>query len=40
MLFGFPTMQQAAIGDCLSFEPFYFNQNGLPVSYTGNWVTG
>ena len=22
-------MQQAAIGDCLSFDPFSFDQNGL-----------
>jgi hypothetical protein len=24
-----PTVQQAAIGDCLSFDPFPFDQNGL-----------
>jgi hypothetical protein len=24
-----PTVQQAAIGDCLSFDPFSFDQNGL-----------
>ena len=29
MLCGFPTVQQAAIGDCLSFDPFSFDQNGL-----------
>jgi len=29
MLCGFPTVQQAAIGDCLSFDPFSFDQYGL-----------
>ena len=29
MLCGLPTVQQAAIGDCLSFDPFPFDQNGL-----------
>jgi hypothetical protein len=29
MLCGLPTVQQAAIGDCLSFDPFSFDQNGL-----------
>ena len=29
MLCGLPTMQQAAVGDCLSFDPFPFDQNGL-----------
>jgi len=32
MLCGFPTVQQAAIGDCLSFDPFSFNQNGLAAA--------
>src|SRR5580700_1530673 len=32
MLCGLPTVQQAAIGDCLSFDPFYFDQNGLAPS--------
>jgi hypothetical protein len=32
MLCGLPTVQQAAIGDCLSFDPFSFNQNGLAPS--------
>jgi hypothetical protein len=27
-----PTVQQAAIADCLSFDPFAFNQNGLATS--------
>jgi len=25
-------LQQAAIGDCLSFDPFSFNQNGLAAA--------
>ena len=29
MLCDLPTVQQAAIGDCLSFDPFPFDQNGL-----------
>jgi hypothetical protein len=29
MLCGFLTVQQARIGDCLSFDPFPFDQNGL-----------
>ena len=29
MLRGLSTVQQAAIGDCLSFDPFSFDQNGL-----------
>jgi hypothetical protein len=29
MLCGLPTVQHAAIGDCLSFDPFPFDQNGL-----------
>jgi len=29
MLCDLPTMQQAAVGDCLSFDPFPFDQNGL-----------
>src|ERR1700731_3137161 len=32
MLCGLPTVQQAAIGDCLSFDPFSFDQNGLAPS--------
>jgi hypothetical protein len=32
MLCGVPTVQQAAIGDCLSFDPFSFNQNGLAAA--------
>ena len=32
MLCGLPTVQQAAIGDCLSFDPFPFDQNGLAPS--------
>ena len=32
MLCGFPPVQQAAIGDCLSFDPFSFDQNGLASS--------
>jgi hypothetical protein len=27
-----PTVQQAAIADCLSFDRFAFNQNGLATS--------
>src|SRR5205807_10377362 len=30
MLCDLPTVQQAAVGDCLSFDPFPFYQNGLP----------
>jgi hypothetical protein len=29
ILWGFPLVQQAAIGNCLSFDPFPFDQNGL-----------
>jgi hypothetical protein len=29
MLSSLPVVQQAAIGDCLSFDPFPFDQNGL-----------
>ena len=29
MLCGFPTVQQAAVCNCLSFDPFPFDQNGL-----------
>jgi hypothetical protein len=29
MLCGLLSMQQAAICNCLSFDPFYFDQNGL-----------
>ena len=29
MLCDLPTVQQAAIGDCLSFDPFPFDHNGL-----------
>jgi hypothetical protein len=29
MVCGFPTVQQAAIGDCLSFDPFPFDQKYL-----------
>jgi hypothetical protein len=29
MLSGLPTVHQAAICDCLSFDPFPFDQNGL-----------
>jgi hypothetical protein len=29
MLCGLPSVQQAAIGNCLSFDPFPFDQNGL-----------
>jgi hypothetical protein len=29
MLCGFRTVQQAAVADCLSFDPFSSNQNGL-----------
>jgi hypothetical protein len=32
MLCDLPTVQQAAIADCLSFDPFAFNQNGLATS--------
>jgi len=32
MVCGFPTVQQAAIGDCLSFDPFSFNPNGLAAA--------
>ena len=32
MLRGLSTVQQAAIGDCLSFDPFSFDQNGLAPS--------
>jgi hypothetical protein len=29
MLSSLPLVQQAAIGNCLSFDPFSFDQNGL-----------
>ena len=29
MLCDLPTVQQAAVCDCLSFDPFPFDQNGL-----------
>ena len=29
MLCGLPSVQQVAIGNCLSFDPFLFDQNGL-----------
>src|SRR4029077_11726069 len=32
MLCGFPTVQQAAIVDCLSFDPFPFDQYGLTAA--------
>jgi hypothetical protein len=32
MLCDLPTVQQAAVGDCLSFDPFSFDQNGLALS--------
>src|ERR1700738_1644784 len=32
MLCDLPTVQQAAVGDCLSFDRFAFNQNGLATS--------
>src|ERR1700724_2441154 len=32
MLFALPTVQQGAIADCLSFDPFACNQNGLATS--------
>jgi hypothetical protein len=32
MLCGLPTVQQAAIGDYLSFDPFSFDQNGLAAA--------
>ena len=32
MLCGFPPVQQAAIGDCLSFDPFSLNQYGLTAA--------
>jgi hypothetical protein len=35
MLCGLPTVQQAAIGDCLSFGPFPFDQNGLAAPEVG-----
>src|SRR6202011_3181211 len=38
MLCGLPTVQQAAIGDCLSFDPFSFDQNGLaPPEVDVSW---
>ena len=37
ILCGFPTVQQAAIGDCLSFDPFS-DQNGLaPPEVDVSW---
>jgi hypothetical protein len=32
MLCGFATVHQVAIGDCLSFDPFSFDQNGLAAA--------
>ena len=32
MLCNLPTVQQAAVGDGLSFDPFHFDQNGLATS--------
>jgi hypothetical protein len=32
MLCNLPTVQQAAVGDGLSFDPFPFDQNGLATS--------
>ena len=32
MLCDLPTVQQAAVGDCLSFDPFSFDQNGLAAA--------
>jgi hypothetical protein len=32
MLCNLPTVQQAAVGDGLSFDPFSFDQNGLATS--------
>ena len=32
MLSGLPTMQQASIGDGLSFDPFPFDEDGLAAS--------
>jgi hypothetical protein len=32
VLCGFPPVQQAAIGDCLSFDPFSLNQYGLTAA--------
>jgi len=32
MLCGLTTVHQAAIGDCLSFDPFSFDQNGLAAA--------
>src|SRR3984893_10193586 len=38
MLCGLPTVQQAASGDCLSFDRFSFDQNGLgPSEVDGGW---
>jgi hypothetical protein len=39
MLCGVLSVQQAAIGDCLSFDPFSFDQNGLaPAVNVGSQV--
>jgi hypothetical protein len=35
MLCNLPTVQQAAVGDGLSFDPFSFDQNGLALSEVG-----
>jgi hypothetical protein len=35
MLCGLPTVQQAAIGDCLSIDPFSLDQNGLAPPEVG-----
>jgi hypothetical protein len=38
MLCGLLMVQQAAIGDCLSFDPFLFDQNGLaPLEVDIGW---
>jgi hypothetical protein len=37
MLCGLPTVQHATVGDCLSFDPFPFDEDGLtlPEVYAG-----
>jgi hypothetical protein len=43
ILCGLPTVQQAALGDCLSFDPFPFDQNGLApleIDFGGRQVAG
>ena len=38
MLSSLPVVQQAAIGDCLSFDPFPFDQNGpVPPEVDVGW---